>query len=197
MTQAADDGVLVAQAQRGDRSAFDSLVRRYEAKAYQFAYRLTRDQDLASDIVADSFVRVFSAIQNFRGQSAFSTWLYRIVTNCYLDSRKKDKSKLTVSLEVNVGDEGGGTERQIVDESDGPAEVAERNAKEEAVQTALEVLPEHQKAMLVMYHVQMLSYEEIAEALDLPIGTVKSRLNRARLALREGLQDQKELFSTT
>lgn len=196
MTQAAEDQVLVSQAQNGDRSAFDALVRRYEARAYQFAYRLTHDQDTASDIVADAFVRVYSALHNFRGQSAFGTWLYRIVTNCYLDVRKKEKNRQTVSLDIPVGDEGAETERQIVDESDGPLEIAERNAKEEAVQTALGGLPEHQQAMLVMYHVQMLSYEEIAEALDLPIGTVKSRLNRARLALREALKDQTELFST-
>ncbi len=196
MTQAADDAVLVTQAQGGDRSSFDTLVRRYEARAYQYAFRLTRDPDLASDVVADAFVRVYTAIHNFRGQSAFGTWLYRIVTNCFLDARKREKGKQTLSLELSTGDEGSESERQIVDPSDGPAEEAERNAKEDAVQEALGALPDHQKAMLVMYHVQMLSYEEIAQALDLPIGTVKSRLNRARLALRDALKDQTELFST-
>jgi RNA polymerase sigma-70 factor, ECF subfamily len=144
--------------------------------------------------VAEAFVRVYNALGNFRGQSAFGTWLYRIVTNCYLDHRKKDKSRFQTSLEASVQPDGSEVERQFEDTSDGPDELAERSAREEAVQDALERLPEFQKAMLVMYHVEMLSYEEIAEALDLPIGTVKSRLNRARIALRDLLSHNVELF---
>ena len=83
---------------------------------------------------------------------------------------------------------------QVEDTSDGPVEIAEQSAREEAVTSALGQMPEYQQAMLVMYHVEMLSYEEIAEALDLPIGTVKSRLNRARIALRDHLSDDMELF---
>ncbi|MCW5936088.1 MAG: sigma-70 family RNA polymerase sigma factor [Fimbriimonadaceae bacterium] len=193
MSHASDD-VLIRQCQKGDRTAFDSLVKLYEEKAYLYAYRLTRNQDEAADVVADAFVRVYNAIGNFRSQAAFGTWLYRILTNCYLDLKKKDKSKYHTSLEATIPVEGGEVERQVIDERPGPDEEAERNAREAAVQDALTRMPEYQRAMLVMYHVDNLSYEEISEALDLPIGTVKSRLNRARLALREHLAPNQELF---
>lgn len=197
MSQAIDDAVLIRQCQNGDRSAFDTLVRQYEQKAFQYAVRLTRDPDEAADVVSEAFVRVYNAIGNFRSQSAFGTWLYRILTNCYLDHRKKDKSRFNTSLEAAVVLEGGEVERQIQDHSAGPAEEAERSAREAAVQDALGQMPEYQKAMLIMYHVENLSYEEISEALDLPLGTVKSRLNRARHALRDLLSTSVELFQVT
>lgn len=194
MSQAINDSVLIRQCQEGDRSAFDALVKQYEGKAYQYAHRLTRDSDEAADIVAEAFVRVYNAIGNFRSQSAFGTWLYRILTNCYLDQRKRDKSRFHTSLESTMQLESGEVERQIEDTAMGPDEEAERSAREAAVQDALSQLPEYQRAMLVMYHVENLSYEEIAEALDLPLGTVKSRLNRARMALRDLLSGEMELF---
>ena len=190
---AIDDMVLIERAQKGDMQAFDSLVSRYETKAYQYAFRMTRNQDAAADIVSDAFVRVFNALKNFRGQSAFGTWLYRILTNCYLDRKKRDRDKSTVSLDQPTSP-GGEMERQIEDDAPGPDDLAEQDARETTVQAALQKLPEYQQAMLVMFHVEMLSYEEIAAALDLPIGTVKSRLNRARVALREQLAPNEELF---
>lgn len=190
---AIDDIVLIERAQKGDMQAFDSLVSRYETKAYQYAFRMTRNQDVAADIVSDAFVRVFNALKNFRGQSAFGTWLYRILTNCYLDRKKRDRDKATVSLDQPSGPSGE-MERQIEDDAPGPDDLAEQDARETTVQAALQKLPEYQQAMLVMFHVEMLSYDEIAAALDLPIGTVKSRLNRARVALREQLAPNEELF---
>lgn len=190
----AEDLMLIEQAQGGNRDAFDSLVRKHYQRAYQYAYRLTRDQELASDIVSEAFVRICSALGSFRGNSAFGTWLYRILTNCYLDYRKRDKSARNVSLDSSVQFEGGEVDRQFESEDDSPLEEAERNAREEVIQTAIAQLPEYQQSMLVMYHIEMLTYEEIAETLDLPIGTVKSRLNRARLALRDLLAKDQELF---
>ena len=192
-----DDDLLIELIQKGDKAAFDALIRKYEGRAYQYAYRLTSNQDEASDIVADAFVRVYNALKNFRGQSSFGTWLYRILTNCYLDQRKKERTRRHESLEANLSLEGNEVQRQFEDDSDGPAEILERNAREAAVQDALGKMPEYQQAMLVMYHVEMLTYEEISDALDLPIGTVKSRLNRARLALRDHLVQDVELFQIT
>ena len=189
-----DDVLLIELSQQGDRSAFDALIRKYEGRAYQYAYRLTSNADEAADIVADAFVRVYNALKNFRGQSSFGTWLYRILTNCYLDLRKKERSRRHESLEATLNLEGGEVQRQFEDESDGPEELLERSARDQAVQSALGKMPEYQQAMLVMYHVEMLTYEEISAALDLPIGTVKSRLNRARLALRDHLVQDVELF---
>lgn len=188
--------VLIERAQRGDRTAFDDLIRRHERRAYQYAFRLTSNPEEACDVVADSFIRVHGALPNFKGASAFTTWLYRIITNCFLDLKKKDKSRYNVSLDQAVVGHGDGEmERQVEDDGPGPVDLAERNERERSLGVAVDKLPEYQRAMIVMYHAEGLAYEEIAEALDLPIGTVKSRLNRARLQMREHLVKDSELFN--
>jgi len=189
-----DDTVLIERCQKGDRTAFDELIRRHSERAYKYAFRLTGNAEEASDVVGDAFVRVFNAMKNFKGQSAFTTWLYRIITNCFLDLRKKDRSKQTTSLDAMLQTPDGEMARQIEDPNRNPYQEAERSSREDRVMHAVDQLAEYQKAMIMMFHVEMLSYEEIAEALDLPIGTVKSRLNRARLSLREILTRDEELF---
>ena len=186
--------MLIERSKRGDADALDTLIRKHEKRAYQYAYRLTSNPDEASDIVADAFVRVYTALKNFKGNSAFTTWLYRILTNCFLDLRKREKSRQASSLDAVLSTDEGEVERQIEDDGATPYEEAEKSARERAVQSALAELPEYQQAMITLYHAEQLSYEEIAEALDLPIGTVKSRLNRARISLRERLERDEELF---
>jgi len=190
-----DDALLIQRFQGGDHSAFDALITKHQARAYQYAYRLARDAEEASDVVAEAFVRVYRALCNFKGESAFTTWLYRILTNCYLDMRKKEKSRPSTSLEAALHTDDGELERQIEDPNRTPHEEAERTERERTIEGAVERLPEYQKAMIMMYHVDMLSYEEIAQALELPIGTVKSRLNRARLSLRELLRTEQDMFA--
>ena len=190
-----DDALLIQRFQAGDQASFDALICKHQARAYQYAYRLARDAEEASDVVAEAFVRVYRALCNFKGESAFTTWLYRILTNCYLDMRKKEKSRPATSLEAALHTEDGELERQIEDPNRTPHQEAERNERERTIEDAVARLPEYQKAMIMMYHVEMLSYEEIAQALDLPIGTVKSRLNRARLSLRELLRTEHEMFA--
>jgi len=168
------------------------LVTKHKARAYQYAYRLTGNQDDASDLVAEAFVRVYTALPRFRRDSTFTTWLFRIVTNCFLDQKKKEKRRPTTQLEDTwIGAEANST---IVD-IESPVESSERMERDEIIQRAIEQLPESQRAMIVMFHVESMSYEDIAATLDMPIGTVKSRLNRARLALREILEPYAELFS--
>lgn len=190
--RASDDDMLIRRAQGGDRSAFDVLVSRYEIKAFQYAFRLTRNTEEAADVVSDAFIRVYNALGTFKGQSSFSTWMYRILTNCFLDIRKKVRPTSPLEVASQTGE--GEIERQIEDLRPTPHEESERVEREERVERAINRLPEYQRAMIVMYHVEMLTYEEIAGALDLPIGTVKSRLNRARLSLRDFLTKDQELF---
>ena len=190
-----DDALLIERFQKGEQSAFDTLIAKHQGRAYQYAYRLTRDSEQACDVVAEAFVRVYKALCNFKGDSAFSTWLYRILTNCFLDMRKKEKSRPWVSLDPAMQGEDGELERQVEDLSMSPHQEAELSERERTVGKAVERLPEYQRAMIMMYHVEMLSYEEIAESLDIPIGTVKSRLNRARLSLRALLSTDQELFN--
>ena len=112
--QATEDAMLIERAQAGDRSALNQLVRKYEQRAYQFAFRLTRNPEEASDMVAEAFVRVYNALPNFKGNSQFTTWLYRILTNCFLDHRKKESKRQTVALEQTIGTDDGEVERQRV-----------------------------------------------------------------------------------
>lgn len=190
-----DDTLLIERFQRGDHKAMDALIQKHQARAYQYAYRLTKDVEEASDVVSEAFVRVYRALGNFKGESAFTTWLYRILTNCYLDMRKKQNSRRTISLDDSQPTEDGDLQLQVEDTAPTPHQHAESRERIRTISAAVDELPEYQKAMIMMYHVEMLSYEEIAESLDLPIGTVKSRLNRARTTLRERLSIEPELFA--
>ena len=187
---------LIERCQKGDRTSLDELVQRYQGRAYQFAYRISGDTETASDLVAEGFVRAYMNIKNFRKDSRFSTWLYRIITNCFLDLQKRERIRRHDSIEALVQTEEGAVSRQFISEEKSPPTVLEENIRNEALSKAIAKLPEYHKVMIVMYHFENLSYEEIAEAMDMPVGTVKSRLNRARLALRGLLEPVEELFST-
>jgi len=189
-----EDRELIARCQSGSREAFDQLIDRYQRRIYTFAYRLTGNPDDAADVAADTFVRLYSSIGSFRGDSSFVTWLYRVVTNIFLDSRKRQRNRTTLSLDTVVQHDDCVVPRQIEDNSPSPQQLAETRDRSAALQSAIASLPEYQRVMIVLYHVDGLAYEEIAEALDLPIGTVKSRLNRARLALRQLLDPVREQY---
>jgi len=185
---------LIARSQRGDVHAFDTLVRAHYSLAYNVAYRLLSDADAASDATQAAFVRAFRSIHSFRHSAAFSTWLYRIVTNVSLDLiRQRDRAAQSLTL---LGDEGddGQQEREIPDESGDPLAAAERAEVQQVVQAALRRMNPDHRAVVVLYDLQGFSYEEVSQILNLPLGTVKSRLNRARHALKEEIATSGELF---
>lgn len=188
------DRALIARAQRGDIGAFNELVQRYEKSVYNFAYRLSGNYDNANDIAQDAFIRAYNAINSFRGDASFSTWLFRITTNVFLDERKKARAHPQQSLDEYLQLDESSVARQIEDPSPTPEDIATGKEKTAVLASAVASLPEYQRAMVVMYHMEQKAYEEIAEIMDLPIGTVKSRLNRARLALKEKLSPQRELL---
>lgn len=190
----AEERHLLARCKQGDRAAFDDLMRRYEKKVYNFAFRLCGNYDDANDIAAETFVRIYHALTHFRGDASFITWLFRIVTNVYLDDRKRKRARPQQSLEEVIELEETNVRRQIEDPAPTPEEVAQTRERSEMLQAAIDTLPDYQRMMIVLYHTEGRSYEEIAEILDLPIGTVKSRLNRARLSLRESLEPLREHF---
>ena len=189
-----DDRALIDRSRRGEVAAFDQLVRRYERSVFNTAYRLTGSYDDASDVAQEAFVRAWNNLKSFRGDSAFSTWLYRIVTNVFLDDRKRKRARPQRSLEEEMALDESSVARQFEDPAPGPQQLAEGDERRKILQAAIASLPEAQRIMVVLYHNQGLAYEEIAEITDLPMGTVKSRLNRARLALREKLGPVAELF---
>lgn len=186
--------VLIARCQRGDLSAFDQLVKRYEKRIFNLAYRLSGNYDDANDITSEAFIRIFNALQKYRGEARFSTWIYRIVMNTFLDEKKKRSHSPQVSLEELLETEEGSMTRQVESEGPQPQDLVERDERRDVVQEALNQLPEFQRLILTLFHIENLSYEEIAEILHMPLGTVKSRLNRARRALRDKLMAHRELF---
>jgi RNA polymerase sigma-70 factor (ECF subfamily) len=190
-----DDMVLITRFQTGNATAFDTLIHKHQKRAYQYAFRLSRDAEIAADVVAETFVRIYRALPNFKGESAFTTWMYRILTNCFLDLRKKESIRAHLSLDSHLSTEEGDVEVQIIDKSDSPYQESEQNERARILGAAVQQLVPYQKAMILMYHVEMLSYEEMAQSLDLPIGTVKSRLNRSRNCLRALLTDQREMLA--
>ncbi len=195
-TVSAEVKALIERCKRGDLAAFNDLIRRYEKQVYNFAYRLTGNYDDANDVAQDAFLRVFNAIGSFRGDASFSTWLFRITTNVFLDERKRAKAHPHASLDEYLELDESTVTRQIEDPAPLPDAVLEEAERAQILQQAIGDLPEYQRAMVTLYHGQQKSYEEIAEIMDLPIGTVKSRLNRARLALKEKLSGIRELFNS-
>lgn len=188
------DVFLIERCQQGDRWAFDILMERHQGRAYQYALRLTKHAEEARDVVSEGFIRVFRAIKQFRSSSAFTTWLYRILRNCFLDMRKRKSLWIVASLDASHETEDGEVQMQVVDNRPGPEEIAIRCDYSVRVRKAICQLTEIQRNMVVLYHAQQMSYEEIALQLDLPVGTVKSRLNRARIALKDVLSREPELI---
>jgi RNA polymerase sigma-70 factor, ECF subfamily len=185
---------LIQRARGGDTEAMGHLIHRYQKHVYNLAYRLCGHYDDANDIAQEAFLRVFHSLNHFRGEANFSTWLYRIVTNVFLDERKKQRVRSHNSLEEYIELEDSTVARQIEDPSPGPEEAVTAKERSDVIGAAVLSLPETQRVMIVLYHFQERSYEEIAEIMDMPIGTVKSRLNRARLALRNKLDSVRELL---
>lgn len=183
---------LILRAQSGDRRSFDQLVARAYPLVFNTAYRILGDYDSASDATQTSFVRAYRSLRTFRMSSSFTTWLYRIVSNVCLDMvrrRKRHGQSLTLD-----SDEDTPTEREIPDERQQPEHMALESELQQAVHKAVGSLRMEHRVVLVLYDLAGFSYEEIAEMLKLPLGTVKSRLNRARLALRRELAEEPELI---
>ncbi len=185
------DARLIARAQRGDLEAFDELVGRHQSKVYTVAFRLLNEVEAAQDCAQDAFIRAYHSLGNFRGDSLFSTWLYRIVTNLCLDELRRRKP--TESLSQADDDEVDPLER-LADTRPNPEQSLLRKERQRAVQRAIRSLDDHHRTVIVLYDLQGQSYEDIAATLGLTLGTVKSRLNRARLALKEKLDGARELF---
>src|SRR5438874_893572 len=157
-----NERVLIERCKRGDRDAFDRLIRAYEKRVYNLAYRLCGHYDEANDISSDAFLRVYQALRLFRGEANFSTWLFRIVTNVYLDRRKRMRNKQHLSLEEYIELEENSVTRQVEDPAPSPGMMAEQQERRELLQSAITSLPDYQRVMIVLYHTEGMAYDEIA-----------------------------------
>ena len=173
---------IVRRVLQGDVNAFEKLVTEYEKAVYAIALRMTGNAEDAADMTQETFIKAYNSLQSFRGDSKFSVWLYRIASNVCLDFLRSRSRKPTVSLSVE-DDEGEETELDIADESQSPELLLERGLTRDAVRRGLEALPPDYRQILLLREIQGLSYEEIADTLSIEVGTVKSRIFRARKRL--------------
>jgi len=176
------EAAAIERVLKGDVNAFEDLVTAYEKNVYNLALRMTRNEEDASDMAQEAFIKAYNSLPNFRGDSKFSVWLYRIVSNVCLDFLRKQSRRPAVSLSME-DEEGESSELEIPDESQSPEQLLERKMTRESVRRALELLPEEHRQILLLREIQGLSYEEIGQTLSLEEGTVKSRIFRARKKL--------------
>ena len=191
-----EDNELAAAAKGGDMSAFETLVERYERRVYSIAVRMLTDQEDARDAAQDTFLRVFRGLPGFQGESKFSTWIYRIVTNICVDKLRKRRDNAELSLDAPfAGDDSdsAGAAFELPDASVDIAAIAEGAEFRALVQRAVAMLPDAHRAIIVMRDFEGISYPEIAKILSCQPGTVKSRINRARQKLRAILCGMTEL----
>jgi RNA polymerase sigma-70 factor (ECF subfamily) len=191
MSDTDSDVLLVERVKRGDVKAFEMLVVKYQRRIERLIGRMVRDVDLVQDIAQESFIRAYRALPQFRGESAFYTWLYRIAVNTAkkaLMDMKRDP--LVLESSRNTGEDGEETSRAENELSDGETPEALLAGKEvaAAVNTAIEALSEDLRQAITLREIEGLSYEEIADVMNCPIGTVRSRIFRAREAIATRLR---------
>ena len=175
-----DNEILIREARKGDKAAFEKLVQLYQKKIYNYALRLTYDADLSQDLCQEAFIKAFIAIRSFRGTSSFATWIYRILHNTFLDYCRKEAYRYG-QHKTDLDDRSAGLQEVEIKrfyERIRHAESSDWLAK------GLVQLPVPFRSILILRDIQGLSYEEIAEITNTSEGTVKSRLNRAREQLR-------------
>lgn len=189
-----DEAALVDQARNGDLNAFNRLILEYQDMAYNLAARMLDDPDGAADVTQVAFLSAYRNLDTFRGGS-FRAWVLRMVSNACLDELRRRKRRPTVSLEpVNEDDEEIESPAWLADDSASPEDLMERSELENALQTCIQGLPEDFRAVVLMVDVEGLDYQEVSVAVGKPLGTVKSRLARARLKMRDCLRQYRELL---
>ena len=182
-----DESVLVDAARNGDVGAFEQLVRRYDRNVFRIAQHITQNREDAEDVVQDAFLKAFQNLGQFQGQSKFYTWLVRIAVNEALMRLRRRRPERTVSLDEDVKTEEDSMPREVADWSPNPEQLYSQAELKDILGKTIQGLPPGFRTVFVLRDVEGLSTEETAEALNLSIPAVKSRLLRARLQLRERL----------
>ena len=177
-TSQANESELVTRAQDGDRNAFSELVRMHSQGVLNVIYRMSGDMQVAEDAAQETFIQAWLRLSSYRSQGSLRNWLYRIAVNTAIDMLRKEKRILPGAVD----------EMNLRDAEPGPEALVAKLQRTEAVQAAVLSLPDASRAVLVLREFEDLSYQEIAEALEIPVGTVMSRLNYARKLLREKLE---------
>jgi len=183
---------LVKRCLSGEKEALEEFVNLFQKPIFNLAYRLCGDRDSAEDIAQESLIRALENLKNFKGESSLYTWLYRITTNIFYDYLRQRKE---LSYDQMVyGEEEETTGLELPDEETSVEKEVERKDIQEIVRREIEKIPSYYRTVLVLYDIEGFSYEEICQILQKPLGTVKSRLNRARQLLKQRLEKYRELF---
>lgn len=190
-----NETALIQEAQNGDVESFNRLVLAYQDALYNISLRILGDEDKAADATQDAFISAYRNINSFRGGS-FRAWLFRTVTNACYDELRRQKRRPSVPLEPTSAedDEEMESPRWLADTSMTPEQKAEADELEHAIQHCLNALPTDFRTVVVLCDIQGMDYSEIADSVRVPLGTIKSRLARARLRMRECLQAFRELL---
>ena len=194
-----DETALIQSAQNGDLDAFNTLILHYQDSVFHTALRVIGDEDLAQDAAQEAFISAFRNISAFRGGS-FKAWLMRMVTNACYDEFRRQKRRPTTPLEPDAKQADGEemeSPRWLADPNMTPAERSEADELEHAIQHCLDTLPTDFRTVVVLADIQGMDYSEVATASKVPLGTIKSRLARARLRLRECLRGFEELLPSS
>lgn len=192
-----DEPALIQTAQRGDLDSFNTLILHYQDMVFHTALRILGDEDQAADAAQEAFISAFRSISTFRGGS-FKAWLMRTVTNACYDELRHQKRRPTTPLEPDTEDgEEMDSPRWLADPNMTPAQQLEADELEHAIQHCLDALPTEFRTVVVLADIQGMDYSEVAIASHVPLGTIKSRLARARLRLRECLRGFEELLPSS
>ena len=186
-----DDAALVGRVKAGETQAYGLLVEKYQDRVFNACWRICGHLEDARDLTQDAFLKAFSSLESFRGDSSFYTWIFRVAVNLTLSHLRSGRNRRTVSLDAALDAFGTQAERLALRlrdmNADDPAEVAASRDLESAAIDALSGLEEDQRAVVVLRDIEGLDYHEIGVVLEIPPGTVRSRLHRARMALRESV----------
>jgi len=188
---ALSDQEVVALAREGREAAYPELVRRYERPVFSLIYRMVRDRALAEDLAQDTFVKVLNALESYRSEYKFSSWIFKIANNVAIDQlrrRELDTLSLDGSPDARTQQEVEATALQAADRGESPLEELEARELGSVIERAIARLRPEYRSCILLRHVEGRSYEEIAATLDLPLGTVKTYIHRARHELREYLE---------
>lgn len=182
------DDLLIKRAANGDEQAFEKLLLAHQKNVYNLCYRMVQDPDDALDLSQEAFLKAWRSLSTYQFDAAFSTWLYRLTTNVCIDFLRRRTRQAHTSLTAE-DDEEEGREFSVPDPAPGPEEQAITNDRKQAVSDAMQKLPEDYRLVLQLRVVEDLPYEQIAQIMQVPVGTVKSRLSRARLQLKKILEN--------
>lgn len=180
---------IIDRALAGDQKAYEEIVKEYHERIYHFIYKMVKDGAQAQDLTQVTFIKAFRALASFNSEYAFSTWLYKIAANNCIDYFRKKKLR-TYSLDTPIQGKDGELQRDYADFEQNPEKELISRERDMHIEEAINSLPEKYRAAILLRHAQDKSYEEIAEELSLPLGTVKVRIFRAREMLKKKLKEQ-------